>query len=640
MSHIHLRRRDLLASPLLVSACGGPAAKAEGWPKAWDRLLIERAVRQNDQLFDERIGMVTKLLGPTYQYHTRLRDMRAHPTRESLEYALWLLEAGGEMQAERAFRVLRVVLSLQDRDPQSKWYGIWGWYQEEPPSRMQPADWNWADFNGATILLILFRHAARLPAGLRATAEEALVHAAASIRRRNVSMSYTNIAVKGTFVTAAAAEWLKDQELLGYAQDRMRRLCAEIDRTGSFAEYNSPTYLRVSLANLTRIRMHVRDEQVRNGAARIEHRLWMHLARHWDSARKQVAGPMSRCYQTDLGTPLWLEKALGGRLGLATLDNRSTDRGEGSGETAVHDYRVPEDLRPIFFAPPTGKMHRELFILPSNPKVRPVQGATYIAADYSLGTVNRGDFWVQRRPLLVYFGDAARPARSVTLRLVKDSYDFSSALFYSTQKNGCVLAAAGFRNPGGDKHISLDPIQNGAFSCSRLFLELDLEGLDTAFKHRLDGNQLLVDNGAFKLWFALRGGRFGRHEPRIRATTSSQSLVLTVDLLPERGTQTVRWADVGEAWLAFTLACGGAGESAEAFRQGCSAGAFSLGGEGAELRLRWASPAGALELASSRRVAKVEDLELAFDERMDNEPVPPFRLSEEKLSGGSDEDRP
>lgn len=618
-----LGRREFVASAAVLggsgglAGCGGQGGAASGWPEEWDRLLIRKAVSVNDQLYDDKVGLVTKLLGPTYQYHTRLRDMRAHPTRESLEYALWLLETGEEHRKTRAQRVIERVLTLQDVNPESKWYGIWGWYFEEPPSAMQPADWNWADFNGSTLLLIEFRHGARLPGELRARVRESIRHCAGSIRRRNVAMSYTNIAVKGTFVTLAAAELLQDADLLAYARDRARRLAEEIQKTGSFSEYNSPTYARVTLTNLTRIRMYVKDEECRGRASEIERLAWLHLGRHWDFPRKQFAGPMSRCYSTDIGYPIWLEKALGGKLGLASPENRSSDRGEGAGEAAVHDYRVPEDLQPLFLRAQEARLHRELFIAPATPAIRPVQGTTYLHPQYSLGSVNRGDFWNQRRPLLVFFGNDARPAQNVTLRVVKDSYDFSSALLYSVQKDNCVLGVVNFRTPGGDKHISLDPIENGAFQATRLFLELDAEGLSTDFRHSLEGGELGVNNGNFQFAFQVRGGKFGSTPPALKATKSAQSLVLTVDLLPSGGARTIRWAATPEAWLAFTMVCGAERHS----------GHFSQSAEKGRVTLEWLSPAGRLGLTASTRPDAIEAQDAAFRETVDGQEVPLVRLA-------------
>lgn len=607
-------RRTFSLSPLAVWGLSCRTAPADsGWPARWDRLLIQKAVTARDERFDADVSMLRSILGPEYRYHTRLRERTVHPTRDSLEYALYLLEEGAPERLLRAHRILERVVPLQVADPQSQWYGLWGYFLEEPPDQMASADWNWADFNGSLLLLIESRHGARLPEGLRGRVREAIGHAARSVMRRNVRMSYTNIAIQGTFVTLAASELLGDEELGAYARERMVRLCREIDRTGSFAEYNSPTYARVSLMNLARIRMYVRHEESRRRAAAIERRFWQHLAAHWDAARRQFCGPMSRCYSTDLGYPLWLEKGLRGRLGLATPENRT---GDADGETAIHDYRCPEDVAARFLAAEPGREHRELYL--ADP---PTVGTAFFSRGFSLGSANRGDFWVQSRPLLGFFGGDARPARTLQLRVVKDGYDFSSAVFHSVQSRGRVLAVIGFRNPGGDRHILLDPIRGGRFECGRLFGEFHLGGLPADASTQGDERGFQMDCSLLRVRLRLLGGRFGARPLDLRLHPHSGSLTATVDFKAPETPRTVDWARVGTAFaaLALEVADGGA-EWASAEPQ------MRVSGDLVELG--W----GELALRALARVAPVEDHEQAFQATIHGQPAPAPRLSEELLA--------
>ncbi|GIU75241.1 MAG: hypothetical protein KatS3mg004_2328 [Bryobacteraceae bacterium] len=608
-----MQRRTLLLSPLLVAGCGRRQQDESGWPASLDEALIRRAVAARDQRFDPDYNMLRVLLGPEYRYHTRLRECQAHPTRESLEYALYLLEEGSPERTVRALRILERVLPLQVADPQSRWYGLWGWYLEEPPDRMAPADFNWADFNGALLLLIEIRHGSALPEALRQRVRAAIGHAARSVMRRDVSMSYTNIAILGTFVTLAAGERLGDAELTSYARQRIVRLAREIDRTGSFAEYNSPAYARVSLVNLARIRMYVHDAEARGRAARIERRLWEHLAAHWDAARLQFCGPMSRCYSTDLGYPLWLEKALRGRLRLATPDNRT---GDDDGETAIHDLRCPEDLAVRFLAPQPPHEHREWYLAGPD-----TAGTAWFSRDFSLGSVNRGDFWVQRRPLLGYFGDASRPARTVQLRVVKDGYDFASALLHSVQQQGRVLALISFRDPGGDRHVSLDPIRNSRFECGRLFAELHVSGLPEGYSHEIQGSSLRLDSAKLRLAFHLIGGRFGARQLRLDVHPHSGDLTATIDFKPPAAPRLVAWPEVRTAFAAVALELADAGAPLAMERP-----SLRLRGEVAELE--W----GPLWLRGLVRAAPVEEHERAFAARIAGQPAPLVRLSEERLA--------
>ena len=67
---------------------------------------------------------------------------------------------------KRAEKILRTVISLQDRNPDSRTYGIWSWFAEEPLDKMSPPDWNWADFCGTQLLQVAIDHKDRLPADL------------------------------------------------------------------------------------------------------------------------------------------------------------------------------------------------------------------------------------------------------------------------------------------------------------------------------------------------------------------------------------------------------------------------------------------------------------------------------------------
>jgi hypothetical protein len=635
------RREALGALPCLAAA---PAAA--GWTEDWDRAVLAGAVAALDRAYDRAERMLVRHAGPEYRYHTNMRSRAVHPTRDSLEYALLLLETGEEERRRRAEEILDRLLALQETDSGSKWYGLWGYYLEEPAPQMSPADWNWADFNGATLLLVERRHGAKLPAPLRRRALDAIRHAAASVGRRNVSMSYTNIAVKGTFVTLAASELLEDRDLNGYATVRRHRLARQIDLTGSFDEYNSPTYAQVAIANLTRIGMLVRDPAMRAIAGRIHHRAWLHLGKHWHAPTRQLAGPMSRCYSTDIGAPLWIQKALGGRLEFASLEDIRAGRVSAPGETAVLAFQCPNELMPLFLTLSGETQHRELF-LAAPPPLRPVMGATYLTSRFCLGSANRSDFWVQRRPLLAYWGGASRPARSLHLRLIKDDYDFSSGLFYSVQERNCVLGVINFRSPGGDKHISLDPVPDGRFSCSRLRVRADLAGVPEGAAVRVRGGRVslphedegdapvAVDLGGVYLWLRFPVGEFGGRKPRLSVAREENLLAVSLDLHRSEAAEVIEWARVGKAWAAVLVAMQAASGSLEEWEKRLAAPGVRTEARsaGTAVRVAWNSPAGQLWVDAGCAVAPVERQNELFREYAGARPVPVIRLSEEKIEG-------
>lgn len=622
-----MTRRDFAAS--LSAAAAAVAAPGQHWTSEWDRAVLLGAVQRAEPAFDAAESLLVREVGPEYHYHTNMRSARVHPTRDSLDFALTLLETGEPERRDRAFQIIERMVSLQETDPASKWYGLWGYYLEEPAPKMSPADWNWADFNGSLLLLIEFRHGNRLPPPLRGKVREAIRHAAYSVQRRNVTMTYTNIAIQGTFVTTAAAQLLGDRELEAYANDRLHRFAAAVDTTGSFTEYNSPTYANVSIVNLTRMRMTLKDPDALRLVDRLHTRVWTHLGKHWHVPTRQLAGPMSRCYTTDIGAPLWLQKALGGKLAFASLDDVQQQKVRSSGEVALHDYRCPDAVAPLFLELPRARQHREIF-LPAEAPVRPVQGTTWLHPEFCLGSANRSDFWVQRRPLLAFWGGPARPARFVQLRFVKDDYDFTSALFYSVQEKNYVLGLVNFRTPGGDKHPSLDPVPETGFSASRLRLCLDIAGANADAQVLADDQRVAVDLGGAKLWFGCRKAVFGDAKPRLSTARENGNLVISVDLLPGAEQRQIRWSEVPEAYVLFTLAMEGRAGSLEKFDRACAQIPFEGAPEAG--RVSWRTPVAKLALTGGTAVRAVAGQDRAFTEWVDDKSVPLVRLSEERLA--------
>ena len=125
-------------------------------------------------------------------YHSKISPgAQVHPTRESLIYALALLQRGAVDDVDRATAIVRRILRLQDVDPTSPTCGIWPWHLEEPLKEMAAPDFNWADFCGVQIAHVLVEHSDQLTPDLDRDMRRSLRHAAEAIRRRNVGPGYT-----------------------------------------------------------------------------------------------------------------------------------------------------------------------------------------------------------------------------------------------------------------------------------------------------------------------------------------------------------------------------------------------------------------------------------------------------------------
>ena len=428
------------------------------------RERLNRALASMHKQYNSETKMITSAFSSP-GYHTTLKGGDVHSTRAAFNYAVALLDTGDEALFRRACDVLDAVMALQDTDPQSKTYGIWSWFLEEPLAQMAPPDWNWADFCGTQLLQIALDHRSRLPPDLARRVDDSIRHAARSIERRNVGPGYTNIALMGTYVTFVAAELYGIADLKDYAAKRLRRFYDHTKEQGAFSEYNSPTYSIVALEELGRMRQHIKDADAQALIAELYREVWQDIALHFHAPSRQWAGPHSRCYGT-LVSPATLSVIQNAAAG--ALD-------WGIDKPSISEQRLTLDCPPEFL-PFFQKLDAPREIVKTYLKgTPPVIGTTWLEPAFTLGSASRAEFWNQRRGALAYWGTPQAPAY-LQVRFLRDDYDFSAAQLFTAQKRGDLLAAVNFATDGGNTHIHLDRIKNGQFTAKSLRLRFEFGG--------------------------------------------------------------------------------------------------------------------------------------------------------------------
>jgi hypothetical protein len=443
-----------------------------------DRERLGEALGKLDSIYDPQDSMLTrKLTG--WNYHTDATSGTFHEVRGSFSYAAKLLDYGGKDNRDRAFGIIDKVISLQDTVTASRTRGVWPYYEEEPlATKKSPADFNWADFNGVTLLDIWIDHEKELPQDLKDKIENALILAARSIEKRNVGPGYTNIAIMGTYVTYVTSRLFGLTDMHEYAGQRLQRFYAYTLERGGFTEYNSPTYTMVALDELNRMERHITD----TAAARMIDSLyaigWDVVARHFHKPSGQWVGPHSRAYSPLTSREFYgvLEEASDGKIKL---------EGARHGAEVKIKHHIPPYLLHYFTSPTFPRTESDVFAIDS-PRIL---ATAYLTDEYALSTVNRSSLWNQRHPMMAYWGTVSHPSY-LQVRFLHDFYDFSSASFYSMQRENKVLAAINFILGGGDKHISIDRLKDGRFQAEDLRLRFEfgphsiIEGLQ--LPHRVD----------------------------------------------------------------------------------------------------------------------------------------------------------
>lgn len=73
------------------------------------------------------------------------------------------------------------------------------------------------------MLEVWMGHQAKIPEQLKPIIQRSLILAAQSIQKRNITMSYTNIAIMGTYVTYMVGHLFDDTDLKAYSSERLKR---------------------------------------------------------------------------------------------------------------------------------------------------------------------------------------------------------------------------------------------------------------------------------------------------------------------------------------------------------------------------------------------------------------------------------
>ncbi|MBI1387497.1 MAG: hypothetical protein GC154_03515 [bacterium] len=556
-----LTRRAFNAS--LALGCGaamspGLTARAAEPMEDWRREALEAALKAAERNYDPAEHML-RSHSSSVGYHTTLKaGTPIHDTRSSVTYAAALLDSGKKDDLERAQDILRKIISLQDQNPDNKTYGIWSWYLEEPLDVMSPPDWNWADFCGVQLVSCLLNHADRLGDDLREQTRGALLNAARSIKKRNVGPGYTNIAVMGTYVTMMAGQLLGDDELLQYAKKRLRAFYDATMETGSFTEYNSPTYTLVALTEITRMRMHFTDPEAVKLADELNATDWKHTAVRFHPPTGQWAGPHSRCYRTLIDDDSEIFRVLETATGLQGKFYLSRPIDLGLDRYRL-DFSIPDELISYFIE---FKQPRSVVETFSKRKNNNVTGSTYLHPKYNLGAVNLGDFWVQRRPLLAYWGERSAP-RYLQVRFLHDGYDYCSAIPLSQQHEGNLLCHVAFATNYGDTHVSLDKVKNATIEAKDLRLRFEFGGIQNISLPKVDstpdGPIHIEEDGVYIVITPL-GGVFGGADWRWLGGQGGGQAWVDAVALNENEPRSVDFSRMKAAWLAFALQIGAKGE--------------------------------------------------------------------------------
>jgi hypothetical protein len=428
-------------------------------------------LRAADSNYDPDVVMLRRPFSSP-GYHTTLTGGTVHSTNVNLAYALALLDSGEPEYIQRGREITMKVISLQDTDESHNTYGIWSWFYEEPLEKMSPPDWNWADFCGKSLIQMLRDHREHFTEQEYNAIKASVRHACYSIKKMDVSPSYTNINFMGIYVTYVAGEVLGYDDILAYAKARLRKSHAYNMKNNNFTEFNSPTYTLLAAEDLGKLYRHITNMEDKALVYDLLRICWRTILTHLHYPTRQWAGPHRRYYAETL-TPaiqVKLQRALKGAITFLPEEEAKKNI---DFTFFRNDLNCPEEFLKEFLSKEGERFLLERFNgSQSNPADAEI-AATYLNDTFAFGSCYRNTTWNQCRNLIAYFG---KDPLCFRVKFLHDFYDYCSGHLVTAQHNGNAAAILSFTTDGGDTHPNLDMVKNGTIEVMDLRLRFTVVG--------------------------------------------------------------------------------------------------------------------------------------------------------------------
>lgn len=180
----------------------------------------------------------------------------------------------------------------------------------------------------------------------------------------------------------------------------------------------------------------------------------------------------------------------------------------------------------------------------------------YKEEKFSIGTVNRSEFWNQRRPFLAYIKSRGKDC-CFRVKCYHDGFDYSSADFHSIQDKGRVLGNVNFSIDRGDTHVSLDTIKDASISAEDLRLSFEFTGNSQEIKYEKTEYGVDFDINGTKVKINTYLKFFGDDEPAEEISVSDGKV--TYSVIFYRGERkTIQFTKLEKAFVGFTVEMGAA----------------------------------------------------------------------------------
>ena len=320
-----------------------------------------------------------------------------HESRSAAGLAAQLVANGTPEDLALAEKVLEATLACQELRPEKSRYGNFFWMREDDEVR----DTNAVEFVFSSLIPMMLHHRDRLSPEMRDRVLASIRLGLDDIRRMDVSLSYTNMAVYDIANTCLGGELLQDASIAQRGYQKLRDWEAFTCANGTAFEFNSPTYIGITVGRFDDLIDMVKDDDTRIRAKALIARLGLSVALRIHRGTGYWAGPHSRAYQP-------------------TVEGRDGPHIEGLRRWGAHGT-VPAWVASV---PDVASLPMQ--VVETASRARGIDLTTYHSSSFAMGLATRGNlaFGRQSNRFIVHYTrpDQKRPGVVYARYLLNDKW--------------------------------------------------------------------------------------------------------------------------------------------------------------------------------------------------------------------------
>lgn len=497
--------------------------------EALQRMRLRGFLRY-EQKYDENEGMIAVNMSANDNLSSCATGV-LHDIRQSSFYVGSIFGIEKKEYYDRARAIIKKICLLQDKNPESRTYGLWARFTEEPLSAMKSPDYNWAEFVSGSLISVMKKHSQFLDEELTILVKETLRMTAYCCMKRKVGLDYTNVIFMSIFTLLAIGEIVEDKEIFEFGKKELRGLLEYTRVSGGLSEYNSPCYTKLPVNTIGNILDMIDDDECKQMAEELNCYVWDMISKHYSNVFHELTPPYSRNYgdidNQEFKVLVWF--ATDGRCGKCFEEDDNLTVGFSDKahcpEKYIENFGRDEWVEDVYYKKnDLRELDSEVTII-RDFESPDLTAYSYKTDEYLFGAFQKTDLWDQRKTLEVIWDKDDK--KVLKLAAYRDDDEFSSAMSYAIQDKNKAVSLLGYSTDHGYRHYILDLFEDGKISAKTLIFRFKTgEAAKGMLFKKASDNEYVLNDGKITISIKVAAAVFDGEPADVRITDKGLEFVM------------------------------------------------------------------------------------------------------------------